>query len=106
MTEIRQVLGEYTTHDDSGLRFLAAFTLPEGWRADPSTLVLLRDCAVNDEDGSVRSAAVWAISHRYHDDEQTISLLRERAENDSTPWLRLWAKELADQLAEKASVSE
>ena len=83
VNEIRQIIVEYATDDDMEIRYLAPFTLPKGWQADPHTLLLLRDRAVQDANSDVRSAAVRAISEHYRGDQQTLPLLRDCAVQDA-----------------------
>jgi Domain of unknown function (DUF4062)/HEAT repeats/NACHT domain len=81
LNEVQQVILEYARHHDGELRFLATYTLPRGWQADPHTLLLLQDCVVNDEQSFVRRAAVSAIVEHYRGDPQTLVLLRKWAIN-------------------------
>jgi energy-coupling factor transporter ATP-binding protein EcfA2 len=89
--EIQQVIVEYATHDDAERRFLAVYTLPEGWQADPGTLLWLRDRAVMDKAVYVRYAAVNRMVEHYRTDEQTLPLLRDRAVNDQHLAIRVEA---------------
>jgi hypothetical protein len=91
LNEIRQVIVEHATHEDSEVRCLAAFTLPEGWQADSRTLLLLRDRAVRDKHWQVRGAAVSVIAEHYRSDAQTLPLLRDRAVGDEDGNVRIAA---------------
>jgi len=102
------LLKECAAKDADGVvRQAAVRELTRGWKDDPATLPLLRECAVKDEspaaagiewESGVRDAAIEAIFRGWPDDPATLLLLRERAENDPTPWLREKAKQWANEI--------
>jgi HEAT repeat protein len=69
-------------NDSKILRSWAVDSLAENFHDDPQTLQLLRDHAVEDDNGSVRQEVVAALIKHYRDDPQTLLLLRDRAVKD------------------------
>ncbi len=94
---------------DENVRNSTIHALVRYYRDDEQTLLLLRDLAVKDKspladaldyeyDQTVRDAALRAIAQYWPEHPETLPLLHERAEKDPTPWLRVKAKELADEI--------
>ncbi|MGA2147296.1 MAG: HEAT repeat domain-containing protein [Bryobacteraceae bacterium] len=64
------------------VRQAAVQELARGWKDDPETLPLLKDCARSDGDGAVRFAAVQELARGWKDDPETLPLLKDRARFD------------------------
>ncbi len=85
--EVRRALDYYSEQADKSYRVIVPFALGEGWR-DDSTMMLLRDWAVNDSDWNVRCAAIMALGQHFVSNSQTFALLRDRAMNDVSKYVR------------------
>ena len=75
------------------IRIRAVQELARGWKDDPSTLPLLKDCAVRDEQPAVRWTAVKELARGRKEDPDTLPWLKGRATRDEDWRLRQAAVE-------------
>jgi energy-coupling factor transporter ATP-binding protein EcfA2 len=96
---------------DDNVRSSAVWRIEAYFGDRAETFPLFINRAVNDPSpsserpeifGGVRAVAIEGLAEHWGSRPETLALLRERAENDPTPWLRERAKELADEVEEKA----
>lgn len=76
------------TDDDPYLRRGALAALAEGWRDEPETFAVVRQCATGDRDHWVRLTAVKCIATGWPGDPDAAAVVRKRAACDPNPHLR------------------
>ena len=89
--KVYEILMRYLASKNHAYRVLVPYALAIGWHDDAQTALLLRKCAVNDENEYVRGVALDAIVKCYREAPETLHLLRERAVKDENGYVHLAA---------------
>ncbi|MCY7383058.1 MAG: HEAT repeat domain-containing protein, partial [Microcoleus sp. CAN_BIN18] len=67
--------------------------IARGWKDDPETLPILKQCAQSDDNSAVRLAAVQELAQGWKDHPETLPILKQRAQSDDSSDVRYAAVE-------------